>query len=254
MTRPRTPASAITTSLPRPRIRCGSPRVRANRTRARSSNALCAVAKRSAGPPTRIVVNRASGSSRDVLTPIRRWISVPMAIGIEDRGHAVAYRAARRSMASASGRASGGRPRPGPAPRRPRPRLAGPAIGPRRTSRTCAAGSSSSARPHRAARSASNASSSISRAAPASTRLARVGALVTGRVGVRHDDHRQAQRGHLGQRRRSRSADHQVRGRERGQHLVAQERVRAVARPERLGQRLAAAQGRSDSRPLPSRG
>jgi hypothetical protein len=56
-------------------------RDRANRTRARSSNRLWTVAKRSAGPPTRIVVNRASGSSRDVLTPTLRWMSDPVAIG-----------------------------------------------------------------------------------------------------------------------------------------------------------------------------
>ena len=37
------------------------------------------VAKRSAGPPTRMVVKRASGSRRDVLTPMRRWMSVPRA-------------------------------------------------------------------------------------------------------------------------------------------------------------------------------
>ena len=40
------------------------PRDRAKRTIARSSWMLCTVANRSAGPPTRIVVNRASGSSR----------------------------------------------------------------------------------------------------------------------------------------------------------------------------------------------
>ena len=81
MTRPRTPASAMTTLLPRPRSGTGSLAARANRTSARSSKTLCAIANRSAGPPTRIVVNRASGSSRTVLTPIRRWMSVPVAIG-----------------------------------------------------------------------------------------------------------------------------------------------------------------------------
>ena len=80
ITMPRKPASAMTTLLPRPRRRCGMSRLRTNLRRPRSSNPLWTTAKRSAGPPTRIVVNRASGSSRDVLTPIRRWISVPSAI------------------------------------------------------------------------------------------------------------------------------------------------------------------------------
>ena len=75
------PRSLMTTSLPRPRTVTGIARARAYLTRARSSNALWATANRSAGPPTRIVVNLASGSSRDVLTPIRRWMSVPVASG-----------------------------------------------------------------------------------------------------------------------------------------------------------------------------
>ena len=50
MTRPRIPASEMTRSLPRPSTKCGRPRVRAKRTRARSSWALWTVANRSAGP------------------------------------------------------------------------------------------------------------------------------------------------------------------------------------------------------------
>ena len=72
----------------------------------------------------------------------------------------------------------------------------------------------------------------------------RVRPLVAGGVRIRHDDHRQAERGHLGQRRGAGPADDQVRGGERRQHLVAQERVRPVARADGLGQRLAAGQRR----------
>ena len=67
----------MTRSLPRPSRNSGIERARAKRTRPRSSNRLWATANRSAGPPTRMVVNRPSGSSRDVLTPIRRWMSLP---------------------------------------------------------------------------------------------------------------------------------------------------------------------------------
>ena len=73
---------------PRPSSVYGSARDRANFTSARSSNGLCTTANRSAGPPTRIVVNRASGSSRDVLTPIRRWMSVPIAMASKARHRA----------------------------------------------------------------------------------------------------------------------------------------------------------------------
>ena len=96
-TRPRMPASLMTTLLPRPRIVSGKPRVRANFARPRSSKALCATANRSAGPPTRIVVNRASGSSREVLTPSRRWISPPSGERVEDGRAAVGALRRRRS-------------------------------------------------------------------------------------------------------------------------------------------------------------
>ena len=104
------------------------PRLRTSLTIARSSKALWATTNRSAGPPTRIVVNRASGSSREVLTPIRRWISVPRAIGSNDRGRARAGRAghapaspgpsepvAQRSTARPAGAATVARSRRGPA-------------------------------------------------------------------------------------------------------------------------------------------
>ena len=125
------PASEITTLLPRPRSVSGSSRDRANRTSARSSKTLWAVANRSAGPPTRIVVNRASGASRDVLTPIRRWMSArarrierrrggggsvtrrsPRAIAL-DRWPARAAAGARRARGELGDRVGG----PGPAER-----------------------------------------------------------------------------------------------------------------------------------------
>ena len=130
------PASAITTSLPRPRSVSGIPRERAKRTIARSSWTLWTVANRSAGPPTRIVVNRASGSSREVLTPIRRWIAVPTRAGRRrpapdpadpSRGRAPRDRLDRRRPAAAAGasaRARRSAATASAAPGRPRPRAA----------------------------------------------------------------------------------------------------------------------------------
>ena len=149
-------------------------------------------------------------------------------IGGRDRGHAGSPRD-RRSMASGVG------PR---APRRGghheiRDGVRGAGSTERRapppTSRGGRAGSSrmvaaSSSAP------ASKASSSTSRAAPASTSWLRVGALVAGGVRIRHDDHRQTQGGHLGQGGRTGPPDHEVRGGQRGQHVVAQERMGLVAR------------------------
>ena len=78
---------------------------------------------------------------------------------------------------------------------------------------------------------------------PGRDERARVGPLVAGGVRVRHDDHRQAQRRRLGERRRAGPADEQVRGRERVSHLVAQERVRPVAAAPLGRQCLAGGQG-----------
>ena len=78
------------------------------------------------GPPTRIVVNRASGSSREVLTPIRRWMSVPGRERVERRRSARAgprARACARSRPAREGRQLGPPP-PGRA-RRPRRRPPG---------------------------------------------------------------------------------------------------------------------------------
>jgi hypothetical protein len=48
-------------------------------------------------------------------------------------------------------------------------------------------------------------------------------------VGIRHDDGGDPEGGDLGERRRSRSADHEVGRHERSQHIVAEERVGPVA-------------------------
>ena len=68
-TRPRMPRSEITTLLPRPMSVSGRSRDRAKRMSARSSKPLWAVTRRSAGPPTRIVVSFASGALRSAFTP-----------------------------------------------------------------------------------------------------------------------------------------------------------------------------------------
>ena len=54
--------------------------------------------------------------------------------------------------------------------------------------------------------------------------LTRVGGLMPCGMGVRHDDDRQPERRHFRERRGSRPPDHEVRGREGGQHVLAQER------------------------------
>ena len=250
MTRPRIPASAMTRSLPRPRIVCASPRARANRTSARSSCALCTVANRSAGPPTRIVVNRASGSSRDVLTPIRRWMSVPVGDRVEARRSrrgpsraaldggrcpAVASRAAAARTSSATASAAPGRPQ-----------------------RTCR-GRHRGVRPRIVEqRRRLEQRRRVERLVvdqPRRTGLdqaRRVGPLVPGRMRIRDDDHRQTERRHLGERRGAGAADDEVGRGERGEHLVAQERVRPVAprgRP-RAAPRDRRAPSRSPSSPV----
>ena len=184
----------------------------------RSSNALCATANRSAGPPTRIVVNRASGSSREVLTPIRRWIRP---------------RPRRRR--------SGGRPR-SPAPRRaarsPRSPPASGSGAPRATAMTSSATASAATGPAGVARRRGH--PGVARrdrpgarppsdqrgprrtprprrgaAAPAAAYGLGVAALVTGGVRVRNDRHRQRERRRLGERRRAGAAHHEVRRGER---------------------------------------
>ena len=107
MTRPRMPGIADDqVAAPAEDEQRQTRRARAKRTSARSSNTLCATANRSAGPPTRIVVKRASGSWRTVLTPIRRWMSVPMRERIES-GAAARPTMQGRVIATSRGQAAG---------------------------------------------------------------------------------------------------------------------------------------------------
>ena len=61
-----------------------------------------------------------------------------------------------------------------------------------------------------------------------------VGELVAGGMRVRDDDHRQPERGDLGQGRGAGPADDEVGRREGQAHVVAEERERAIALAERL--------------------
>ena len=72
---PRIPASLTTTLLPRPRILSGHPLLCARRTTPRSVNRSRTVMRRSAGPPTRIVVCSARSASRSARSPTLRSIS-----------------------------------------------------------------------------------------------------------------------------------------------------------------------------------
>ena len=59
--------------------------------------------------------------------------------------------------------------------------------------------------------------------------LTRVGRLMPGGMRIRHDDDRQPERRHLRERRGPGPPDDEVRRGEGGQHVVAQERERAIA-------------------------
>ena len=142
-------------------------------------------------------------------SPRRPGRGARSSVGVRERAGASA--AARTSSATASA-----------APGRPSARAAADIA-------ACAAGSSSSAGRVEQRRRRRSPRPSTSRAAPASTRLAAFARWWPAACGYGHDDHRQAEGGHLGQRRRAGPPDDEVRGGERGQHLVAQERVRAVA-------------------------
>ena len=65
-----------------------------------------------------------------------------------------------------------------------------------------------------------------------------VGPLVGARVWVRHDDHREAERGRLGERRRARPADDEVRRGERVEELLAEEHRRSVTATHGLRERI----------------
>ncbi len=73
--------------------------------------------------------------------------------------------------------------------------------------------------------------------------LAGIRPLVAGRVRVRDDDDRQAEGGHLGERRGATPADDEVGRREGREHVVAQERVWPVPVALVGGEGLASGQG-----------
>ena len=231
------PRSEITTLLPRPRSVSGRSRDRAKRMSARSSKPLCAVARRSAGPPTRIVVSFASGASRSALTPDaprdvaargRRGRAAPVAsrhaAGPGARAASCGHGVARRGAAAARrGRAGSRRPRP--------PRRAGPWTAPPRPSRRAATG-------RRGCATASTQGLGVERLVLDQLRRAGVDELrgvrplVRAGVRVRHDDERQPERGDLGERRRAGAADDEVGRRQRLEQPLAQERLGPVARPQ----------------------
>ena len=248
MTRPRTPRSLMTRSLPRPSTRCGSSRARAKRTRRAQLEDVVHGGEQ---------VGRAADAHRR--EPRQRLVArgldadPALDVGADRRSASngarptVTRHAARAARAPLDRRRVGqrlaARRRRARARRRRRRRPAGRARGPRRTSRAWAAGSSRMA----AASSSAAASKAVVLDEPGRAgldQLAGVRPLVPGGVRVRDDDHRQAQRGHLGQRRRAGPADDEVGGGQRRQHLVAQERMRPVALAQLRGQRLAAGQGR----------
>ena len=165
----------MTRSLPRPSSEVAGSRASVRTRRApRSSNGLWTTANRSAGPPTRIVVNRPSGSSREVLTPIRRWMSRPDRERRRTAGRAAAT-VAPVTRAPPRGRLDLGRRRAATRAARPRARgrrrrrrrRAGRGRARRRTSPAWRAGSASSPATS-TSRSASRSSSSTRIAAPAS--------------------------------------------------------------------------------------
>ena len=207
------PAVADDEVAPPPSTTCGSPRDRANRTSARSSKALWTVANRSAGPPTRIVVNRASGSSRDVLTPIRRWMSVPIAMA----SNGTVARSGVTPDVTQRLRASGGRSRRGSGSGR-RSRGGddeiGDGIGGAGSGQRAGGGG------HRGVsggvvedRGGIEQGGGVEGLVVHRARRARldeasgVGALMARGMRVGHDDHRQPEGGHLGERRRARPPD-----------------------------------------------
>ena len=220
------PASAMTRSLPRPSRKCGRSRPRANWTSLRSSNRLCGVDEQIRRPAD---AHRREAAER--LVPRRLDPDPPLDLGagrdrVEGGDHGAIPRDT-RSIALAV---------------RQRPTLGGghhelgDRVGGGRPPQCAGRGR------HRevAGRVVEDAGRLDERVGverlvldqPGGPRVhqhARVGALVARRVGIRDHDHRHAERGDLRQGRGAGAPDHEVRGRERGEHVVAQERVRPVA-------------------------
>ena len=228
------PRSEITTLLPRPMSVSGRSRDRANRMSARSSNPLCAVTSRSAGPPTRIVVSFASGALRSAFTPTRRAMSPLRAT----RSSGAAAFVTRRSPRRPRRRAGSRRRRSGSG---------------RRSARASRISATASAAPGRALDRAAarhrgmprrlveerdrvDQGLGVERLVLDELRRARVHELrgvrplVCAGVGVRHDDERQPERGDLGEGRRPGAPDDEVGRGQRLQQPLAQERLGPVAR------------------------
>ena len=200
MTRPRIPASAMTRSLPRPRMRCGSSRVRANRTSARKLVGVVG---------GREQVGRATDPHRR--EPGQRLVArgldpdPALDLGAGAMASKVAIMRPRRGRAARSRRIGERRPAG-----RGQDEL-GHRVGRSRTSRAPAPRPPSArGRPdRRAGRGRHEERLGVERLVldePGRTGVdqgRRVGALVTGRVRIRHDDHRQPEGGDLGQRRRA---------------------------------------------------
>ena len=239
MTRPRTPRSEMTTLLPRPRTKAGIALAPGVADRPRSSNALWAVANRSADPPTRIVVNRASGASRSARTPRRRAISAASSDGVErPRQGAQADGPRRQAVDRVLGRerspqrqrhdhaATPSRARVGRGPgQRPPSRGARPASFDRRDARQQGAGIEVHVVDQ-----------------PGRTGLGEdrgICLLVATGVRIRDHDHWQAEGRGLGQGRRAGPTDQQVGRGKRRQQPLAEEGRRSIPLTQRLGQRLA---------------
>ncbi len=245
----------MTRSEPRPRSVRGTSRARAKRTMARSSNRLRTSANRSAGPPTRMVVKRASGSWRDVLTPSRRWMSVPR------RSASCLGQPARSRTDARSGRHTSSREErstssaAGSARRSARamqqvardPRGARPAERPAGDPHPVQLDAvRTAARPPRPASRASNRVVGDQPRGTGRDHLAGVGLLVPRGVGIGHHDHGQADGGRLGERRGAGPPDQQVRCHERVGHVLAQERIRSIAATQLGRQPVPARLGRGE--------
>ena len=248
------PLSLMTRSEPRPRMNSGSSRDRAKRTMARSSKRLWISAKRSAGPPTRIVVKRANGlvARRLDADPALDVRAEPGQVHRQVGGGPSSITRTPETFARwwpgwelrplrerqdelGNGRGRPGRPN---AARRGRIVVEDAAILEQRQPRSSACRVEVLVG-HDPRRSGLGQRACVPR-------------LVGRRVRIWDDDHRQSERAGLGERRRSGSADEQVRGEERIGHLGTQEGIRPVSRASLRGQRLAPLERLGIGRPRPS--
>ena len=247
MTSPRIPASAMTTSLPRPRMTCVEP---ARAGEANQGAQLVGVVDRREQVGRTADAHRGEPGERLVARCLDPDPALDVGAGrdrVEARDHAPDPRASRsmpvgvregRPRRGGQDELGHGVGRPGPAQRPCRGRH--PGVRQRVVEQLCRL----------------DQGVGVERLVldqPGGSGLdqaRRVRPLVPGRVRVGHDDHRHAERGHLGQRRGPGPADDEVGRGQRGEHLVAQERVRPVAPPDRrrAGPRDRPARSRSPRR------